>query len=240
MGRLFPSQSFAWRSVDPENRSIVTYGRMKSLKLKVTAVCNDCNNGWMSNLESEVQPLLSGIIRDGESMYFSRRDRAKLASFIFKQSVIASCLNPTKEPFFTRAARDRFRVSRQIPPGVSAWFGGMRSPILTGLYFSYVLGLQIPARDRVWEDLEVYVYTFAAGYLVLQLCAPRFADISSRGKRLPEILPRSAVWNDYCCRFWPNSSETLRWPTEQYFSEDLLRDFAHRWEGQARILYGAS
>lgn len=235
IGRLFPGQSFSWRTVDPETFT-VTSGHMKSLDLKAEAVCGSCNHGWMSVLETEIQPLLSGVIRDGDSMYFSRRDRNKLAAFAVKNAIIANCLNPAREPFFTRAARERFRTSRQIPPSVYVWFAGLSTPILTGVYLGYVLGLQIAANDRVWDDLEIYVYTFAVGHLVIQLCALRFADIFNRAKPLPRILSQKPFWNDYAIQSWPNSGETIRWPPEKYLSEELLSKFARRWQGRVGLV----
>jgi hypothetical protein len=224
IGRLFPQQRLTWTIVDPENFG-VTRGQMESFDLKIEAVCGDCNHGWMSTLETEIQPLLSGVIRDGESMGFSKRDRAKLAAFTFKNAVIANYLNPAREPFFTRAARERFRLSKQIPPSVGAWFSALVAPTLTGLNFGYVLGLQTGDEYRVWDDLEIYVYTFAVGYLVLQLRAFRWANFVDRGRDLPRSLPQKPFWDDCSITFWPNfgrAVDLVRWPPPKCLTEETL------------------
>jgi hypothetical protein len=137
IGKLFIGQEFSWRSIDPET-SQTTQGKMKSFDRKVKAVCADCNNGWMSDLETAVQPLLSGVIRDGASMYFTRRDVTKLAAFTFKNAVIANYVNPEREPFFARAAREQFRATRQIPPDVHMWIAALSAATTTGAFWGYV------------------------------------------------------------------------------------------------------
>jgi hypothetical protein len=235
MGTLFPGQVFSWTTVDPENSS-VRRGVMKAFEMKVEAVCRKCNSGWMSKIEEQIKPMLSGTIKDGESMYFGPKDRTKLGAFTFKNAVISNYLNPKREPFFTRAIRERFRTSREIPPGVFMWFASLKTAIPSGLYLNYVLGLQIGTNSRFWDDLEMCVYTFVVGYLALQFVAFRYEHIGHRNKPLPTSLSSSDFWNDYCVSFWPNSRDTLRWPPQRSLNEKLLHKFVHRWEGPTTVL----
>jgi hypothetical protein len=191
----------------------------------------------MSRLETQIQPMLSGVIRDGESMCFPRRDRSKLAAFAFKNAVIANYLNPTREPFFTRAARERFRKSRQIPPGVSMWFASLSTIIPSGLYFGYVLGVQQKATDnRLRDDIEMYVHTFAVGHLVLQLLAFRYAHIANRSFPLPELISAGPEFENHSVCFWPNAGETVRWPPASDLTEQLLSKFTHRWNATIELV----
>jgi len=222
---------FVWASLQPATGEVAT-GRMKSINRTVKAVCADCNNGWMSVLETEVQPLLSGIIKHGESMYLSRRDQRKLAAYTFKNAVIANYLNTTREPFFSRAARERFRASRLIPSIVTAWFAALSASTFMGLNYGYVLGIQQRNEYGPWNDLELYAYTFAIGHLVLQLSAFRFADLAHRGITLSGPPPQDMFWNDYSVPFWPITNGTVRWPPVQYLSEQSLSRYARRWEGR--------
>jgi hypothetical protein len=230
ISKLFPELDFVWASMRPETGDVST-GRMRSINRTVGAVCANCNNGWMSVLEADVQPIVSRIIKDGESMFLSRRDQRKLAAYTFKNAVIANYLNPSREPFFTRAARERFRASRQIPPSLNAGFAALFGSV-TGLNHGYVLGLQPRTENRTWNNLEVYIYTFAIGHLVLQLRAFRFATIAYRGRPLPPPLPQNIFWNDYSVLFWPTANGSLRWPPTQYLSEDSFPGYTRRWEGK--------
>jgi hypothetical protein len=239
IGQLFIGQEFGWRSIDPET-SQTTGGKMKSFDRKVEAVCAECNNVWMSDLETAVQPLLSGIIRDGASMYFTHRDVTKLADFTFKNAVIANYVNPEREPFFTRAAREQFRATRQIPPGVHMWIAALSASTTTGAFWGYVVSPHQTAHNSVWHDLEVYVFTFAIGYLVLQLRAFRYGNLLNRGKKVPVTSIQSEFWDDFAIPFWP-ARVAFGWPPKQYLNDwfapvtDSLFGFARRWEGPIRF-----
>jgi hypothetical protein len=213
---------------------------MKSFDRKVEAVCGDCNNGWMSKLETAVQPMLSGIIRDGTSMRFSSRDVTRLAAFTFKNAVIANYLNPKREPFFTRAIREKVGSTGRIPPDVQMWIAGLAATTTTGAFWGYVIGPQVKARNSLLNDLEVYVFNFAIGYLVLQLRAFRYATLLNRGKRVPVGLGQNVFWDPFATQFWP-AGVAFRWPPEKYLSEGIvpvensLVGFARRWEGPVRV-----
>jgi hypothetical protein len=196
IGRLFLGHEFSWRSIDPET-SQTTQGKMKRFDRKVKAVCADCNNNWMSDLETAVRPLLSGVIRDGTSMYFIPRDVNKLAAFTFKNAVIANYLNPKREPFFPRAARENFRTVGEIPADVQMWIAALSAPATMGAHWGYVVSPHDTARNTPWDDLQVYIFTFAIGYLVLQLRAFRYGSLlKNRGKRVPVFPSQSVFWDD--------------------------------------------
>jgi hypothetical protein len=213
---------------------------MKSFDRKVKAVCADCNNGWMSDLETAVQPLLSGIIKDGASMYFTRRDVTKLAAFTFKNAVIANYLNPKQEPFFTRSAREQFRATSQIPSDVHMWIAALSAATTTGAFWGYVISPHETAHNTLWDDLEIYVFTFAIGYLALQLRAFRYGNLLNRGRKVPVALTQSVFWNNFAIQFWP-AGAAFSWPPKKYLSDwyapavDSLAGFASRWEGPIRL-----
>jgi hypothetical protein len=235
IGRLFSGQEFSWRHIDPETSQTIQ-GKSKSFDRKVKAVCADCNNGWMSDLETVVQPVLSAIIRDGARTHFTSRDVTKLAAFTFKNAVIANCVNPKREPFFTRAAREHFRETREVPPDVHMWIAALDSPTTTGAFWGYVISDQNSQPGTWWHDLEIYVFTFAIGHLALQLRAFRYGNILNRGKKVPVGLVQNAFWDDFVIQFWP-SGAAFRWPPKKYLSGWFGREvhslagFARRWEG---------
>lgn len=234
ISRLFPGKEFTWSSVDPKTLQRSS-GRATGINRKVEAVCDVCNNGWMSKLETAVKPILSRAIRDGDSMCFTRRDVAKLAAFLFKNAVIANYLNPSQEPFFTRANRERFGTSLRIPLGVDMWFAGLKTMTTNGVYFGYVLGPNVSGDDKLWHDLEVYVFTFAIGYLALQLRATRYATLWNRGRRFPLPLLQTELWDRFSVQFWPDPGSPVRWPPVDYLTEPSMARFVHRWSGPVKL-----
>ena len=74
---------------------------------QLPVVCEPCNSGWMSILTHRVKQTFSRAILDGEPFMLDLRDAALFAAFSFMKAVITNHALPD-EPFFTRAARERF------------------------------------------------------------------------------------------------------------------------------------
>lgn len=231
VGRLFPRQEFQWVHTDPETQVSKTR-KTWTADQTVNAVCNACNNGWMSDLESEASALLSDMIRDGTPKILSTSDLSTFAAFAFKNAIIANYMNPRREPFFTRAVRERFRMTRAIPAQVQMWFGSLPTVRAKFLFFGYVLGPQVPNDNSSRSDLELYVFTWVAGHLIFQVAAPRYASLANRGKSLGVVTPRP-FWDHLTPRFWPRSGAA--WPPGQQLNNELLQQFLHRWEGVIRF-----
>ena len=54
--------SWTWGAIDdPVHRR---KGTWDGLAIRVRSVCNLCNNGWMSDLERETQPLMEPMMSD--------------------------------------------------------------------------------------------------------------------------------------------------------------------------------
>src|SRR5260370_28165312 len=60
---------------------------------KLKGVCSTCNNGWMSELETEVRPILGPIVQD-LSIQLDLEDQKKIARWAFKTAIV---LEGTKE-----------------------------------------------------------------------------------------------------------------------------------------------
>jgi hypothetical protein len=81
----------------------------------------------MSVIENSVaRPTLTNMIRDGNKQSILPRGAVSLATFGFKCAVVANHANLNGDPFFTRAARERFKTSLAIPPSVQMWVGAFQ------------------------------------------------------------------------------------------------------------------
>src|SRR5438477_2513080 len=68
------------------------------LGLLTRAVCRTCNNGWMSGLESLVQPILQPMMR-GKPRTLSAEDQLILARWLMKTAMMMEVV-PTAIPTF--------------------------------------------------------------------------------------------------------------------------------------------
>jgi hypothetical protein len=196
IGRLYSGLEFSFRHFDPETSAVVQ-GKTRGFQNTVKAVCRDCNHGWMSDLETSCRPLLSDVIKDGTGKRFTPSDATKLAAFTFKNAVIANYGNPRREPFFTRAAREWFRTTNQIPPNVHMWIAALSTPEATGAFLGYVISDENAVRGALWHDGEIYIFTFSVGNLVLQLRAFRYGNLVNRAPEVPVSLIQNPFWDDF-------------------------------------------
>ncbi|MFE4197260.1 hypothetical protein ACFRJ9_15455 [Paenarthrobacter sp. NPDC056912] len=92
--------------------------------IEVRVVCSECNEGWMSTLESSVSPYLAPLIA-GAVVELSQADFTTLAKWAVKTAMMFE-FNDRSTISFTDAQRHDFYETRSIPPGVivhAAFFG---------------------------------------------------------------------------------------------------------------------
>src|SRR5215469_4999081 len=193
-----------------------------SQNLKLPVVCADCNHGWMSILSSQVKERFGRAMLDGEPFSLGAKDAAILIAFTFMKAVVTDHLLLDHEPFFTRAARERFRTSRAIPPLIKGWFaefyGVARMSTKNGLS---IIGSSEPGP---LYGIEFLSFTYVVGKLTLQLLAPRWKSLSHRGRRLISLNP-NVYWEQAVILFWPHPGEFLSWPPEKRFGDDMIDTF---------------
>ena len=237
IGRLLNYPKYSWKFIDPDTGEIREW--QASLDLKIKAVCESCNSGWMSRLETEAKYALSDMIKYGSKMSLLPRGIATLSAFAFKSAVIATCMNRNHEPFFTRADRENFRSSQSLPSKVQMWISCLQDIAMTGTFIGHVFGLNVPSgtnRHGIQiDDLESYAFTYSAGYLAFQVLACRHGKIANRGKPLPILRPNLG-WDDAVVQFWPHSGAPITWPPLLNLNSDSLNALANRWRNAITFL----
>lgn len=232
IGGLFETSGFNFRRLNTATGNRAAWRRL-SLDEKTKVVCKSCNNTWMSDLENESKAAFAGLIRDGVELSLLPRGTSLLAAFAFKCAVVADHAEPHGGPFFTRFARQRFRESRQIPPGVRMWLAAFHDPVgHRGLYTHYYTA---PTKAP-FSDLGFYVFTFLAGHLAFQVHATRWEKLHKLGAEFPIVEPKSDWDARVAVEFWPNIGFPTPWPPPLYLDGDELQRFTYRWTGSARIM----
>src|SRR5579863_8077877 len=63
----------------------------KKIKLKVEAVCESCNNGWMSELENKhAKTAMHDLILGNKTVTLDLRSLTAMAAYAFKTTVVAN------------------------------------------------------------------------------------------------------------------------------------------------------
>lgn len=193
-----------------------------SLDEKLPVVCGACNSGWMSVLTLKVKERFGRAMLDGEPFSLGARDAAILAAFTFMKAVATNHLT---DPFFSRAAREKFGSSLVLPPLLKIWFAAYQGEarISTRNSFS-VVSTTTPGP---LYGMEFCSFTHVVGHLALQLLAPRWKRIEHRGLPLLSLNP-NVYWEQATVLFWPHNGDFLSWPPSKYLGDDVIQTFIER------------
>jgi hypothetical protein len=88
---------------------------------KIRVVCKTCNNGWMSKLETAVEPALTPLIK-GDTASISETDGLTIARWITLKVLVAEH-NTQGSAVATVEQRRVFRDSLTIPDNFKIWIG---------------------------------------------------------------------------------------------------------------------
>ena len=228
IGRLFEDSGkvsgYDWRYRNAQT-GVVKSWPAKGLDHKLRVVCDPCNSGWMSRLETRAKMLLSGAIRAGDAVRCQEKDLHLLAAWTFKSAVVADHAHLHGHPFFSPRERSEFGLTLALPPGIKIWIATFRGiHVYSGRFDCQVVE---PCAPGPLRDIEFYAFTYVAGHLVLQLLSPRWKDPLRRNRFAPSLRPDSA-WETAVTQFWPTAGSVLSWPISPHLSDDSIDLFMNR------------
>lgn len=173
----------------------------------VRAVCDDCNHGWMSQLESIAKPILTPLIH-GEARELSRDDQRLITVWAFKTALVALLSSSDEErasgygvPAPEYAALYASRDHPEPLPNCQFWTGyyaGERPP---GTIRVVPLVVEL---DDIAEPTvpPAYLMTVVIGALMVQ--GVRFID--------PSMYVEAATEPELPC-IWPTEG-SVTWPPD--------------------------
>lgn len=115
--------------------------------LTVNSVCKHrCNSGWMHDLESQIEPLLTAAIQSGQPLTLNGFQQSLITQWALKTTMVFEFTRRDREPFYTFHERDRLRRAILAPTilRTMVWIGHYSGP-----YMSLSRGA------RIGFDLEV-------------------------------------------------------------------------------------
>ena len=198
----------------------------KSLNLKAKVVCEDCNSGWMSELENNLAlPVLGSMLNKAYPFCLMPSGTAALSCFAFKGAVVCDHLEiGRRKPFYSPSARNRFKLSLDIPPGIQIWLSTLNTRVLRVLWRTdYYEPPPGPMRG-----LEIYVLTYIVGYVVIQVSSVRAVN-RVKHKRMGRLIQDPAM-KDICYQIWPSLGTVINWPTPGHLRDDMIEEFCGRWK----------
>lgn len=198
-----------------------------SAKQTVGTVCSTCNNGWMSELETENIPLMGCLIQD-ISAPLDAVQQASLSAWTMKTVIVFDSVNRrTRTAFYERTECVNFRLNRTIPDRIHIWVG--RSSIPTGLA-AIGTDLHILMLDGLKVGMGCAT-TLVVGHLALQVLAMHiFSEHSD--KDIGEMGSKPGRWDEMLSTIWPIRSRPVTWPPPVTFTnsgESSIATLMDRW-----------
>jgi hypothetical protein len=194
--------------------------------IKGRCVCEECNHGWMSDLETNVKPIISPLICDVPSSLEYVQQLA-IATWTLKTAMAFECIkgaaNPAKtgkDVFYCSAQRTHLWKWRTPPSDTFVWIGRYEP--------EFSLWVQ---NDRVSDSQprglldEGSVTTFGVGRLLIQAITVRRSEQDIQYA----IRTDKSTWDEALIPIWPHGRSFIRWPPQRSVSGyDNLMSLARR------------
>lgn len=173
-------------------------------EVRVPCACQECNNTWMSRMETTVKKFLGPMIED-LSFSLDRQNQQNLAEWAVKGAMCSDTID-VHSRFFTKAECHAFKRKRTIPDKTlvfAARFTG-RSRDANGVDFTLI--------DENSGELLVrgHVFNVMVGHVVLQVLSwreePRHED------KKTWIRAADGPWDKLTIQIWPIQKKLVNWP----------------------------
>jgi hypothetical protein len=131
-----------------------------------------CNNGWMSTLETAVQPFVGSLIKGyGRTLY--KGGQQIIACWAVKTALMWEFATPS-QALPTRWCAELYEghAEHRVPQGIQIWIGACQTP-RAGFFKSQPLKLQ---KKKSGGEANGYGVTFCIGHLIIQIFGHEFGE----------------------------------------------------------------
>lgn len=186
---------------------------------KIRVVCKACNNGWMSALETDVQPYLKPLLL-GQPIIITQEAQILIAKWISLKILIAehdSFGGLPADGIFSQEYRTSFMQNPTPLPGIRILAGPHKGWKWQAAFFTHTSTLTFTLSNAtspfIGGPSNVHAISWGIGAIAFYIIATTNADFY-RGMELFSI-------NDFIT-FWPVKSKTILWPTGVWFTDEAL------------------
>lgn len=142
----------------------------------IQCVCEPCNNGWMSEMEKEVRPVLERLMRM-ETFTITDEERAALVRYFVMKAMVAD-RNVSETAVFTETQNRAFYLGRSIPSKIRLGIG--RYAFDPDVVQQFNKGtLNLTGRDEtgklVEQHTQIAIFTFRIGELFVYMSVSKIA-----------------------------------------------------------------
>jgi hypothetical protein len=195
------------------------------IELVTKAVCEQCNNGWMSQLEGDVIAHLKPLIL-GTPTALPWEAQVLIARWATKTSMTLEQTGAAmRRRYFNQDERNAVRTGMQVPGLFFVWLGRVAEPSLAAWAAEDDLTLSIDDGRGGTSTGVAYVTTISAGELAMQSL---FVRVSVEFMNAEVELTNIDDTNLNTIQVWP-IREIANWPPPEPLSLVELQRLSQRW-----------
>lgn len=185
---------------------------VKDPEVVMRCVCQKCNNGWMSDIESENMPHMLAMMNDKPTLLTPIQQK-HLVRWATLKAMVVDGSSKKRIPFYSKSERLGMKPpSRCLPVGTLTWIGR-----LSVKAFHVGLTDSFGVIDNIPKAFHGCVTTIIVGHLVIQVLTthvlPMFATMGLR----PNC--NAGAWDVNLLEIWPVFGEK-HWPPSSAFTLD--------------------
>lgn len=199
---------------------------VKNPEVRMKCVCQKCNNGWMSDVESENKPHMLAMMND-KAIVLQPVQQKLLCRWAALKAMVVDGSSKTRIPFFSESEKILMKPPmRALPVGTLAWIGRLSVKAFhAGLtdIFGEINGIP--------RAFHACVTTIIVGHLVIQVMTMHVLAMYATMPIRPNERP--GAWDVNLLDIWPAFGEKS-WPAQ--FSFELsgtthhIGQLVNRWK----------
>jgi hypothetical protein len=187
-------------------------------------VCKSCNNGWMSDLEHDTQPILKPLIF-GQAKTLSEDDQLILTSWLMKTSMMLEFLPDSTSNFFNQTDREQFCQTSSIPPNTRMFLARWAPSHVEMKTRNYCISGKAP---NDFGDFMAFITTLALGHVILQLFSVKITPLPEGNVPVLGIALQH-YGHSADVQIWPVAS-IGHFPPPLRIAEPEFDSFSDRWK----------
>jgi hypothetical protein len=215
IAREFPGN---WRTVF--GHSGRTFAKRGEIGIVSRKPCTECNNGWMSRLESAAKPILIPLMK-GIATDLTPDQQKVISAWLLKTCIMVEVYDATNPDYFEARDRKALKESLAIPEQTSiflARYVGAHEIRIHEMPVDLAFG---PLENAAWS------YGYSATLAIKQLAFQIFSFRAPENLRLSAIeIPQ--LWSEATIQAWPIGGN-VRWPPNLAMDDKAFDHFANRW-----------
>jgi hypothetical protein len=179
-------------------------------KLTIKWLCQLCNNGWMSRLESRTKPIVESIL-DDKLTTIDAAAQTTLGVWAVKTAMVLQALDPNLEWFYSEGEREQMRLSHSVPHHTSVWIAKCVNH--KDIYSA--------AKNHTTDDgVLAFSVTMAFGFLAFQVVTVKPPKtVPAHVKVTYEVS--DGPWDQTLVPVWPVSEVARSWPGKHGLNGDV-------------------